>query len=446
MANLFEYVVEETKGERTVEYMINVYELPSMKKAKDPASGKPAALRADSVRDFEWSPRGDVLAYYGLDVDPGKDDDPMKPCSGVVAVVDVPTRTILRSKNHVNVAHIRLEWAKSGEFLTSIARCTMQMAAQKKKEGQEFVPQMKRYKLKNTVVEVFRVLEKGCPFEHMELQVDVHALKWEPTPDSRRFCMIYGELPFPDMGVYTLSPPDADGLVLMEQTCHLERKKANHIFWAPQGGVLLLAAYVANRFENEDLANLMNGQLEFYDVDEARSMASRECYRCNYVQWDPSGRTVTTAVCQQYGNSGHYIYSMDNGYMHWTYMGDALGTDMVSKEAFYQFLWRPRPQSLLTADAQKKVIKKLRKFERRFERADREKQRAKDTRAKIKAHAQRERMRAIRERARLRLQEERAQRLALYDDGYDSEDDANYVTEVVTVHTKVVDRKEEVIN
>jgi hypothetical protein len=42
----------------------------------------------------------------------------------------------------------------------------------------------------------------------------------------------------------------------------------------------------------------------------------------------------------------------------------------MTKENFYQILWRPRPASLLSADDKKKVVRNLKKYERKFERAD----------------------------------------------------------------------------
>ena len=44
--------------------------------------------------------------------------------------------------------------------------------------------------------------------------------------------------------------------------------------------------------------NLSGELIEFYDVDERRTMATQEHYLCTSIAWDPSGRIVTTAVTQ----------------------------------------------------------------------------------------------------------------------------------------------------
>jgi len=310
---------------------------------------------------------------------------------------------------------------------------------------------IRRYKFKNTMVEIFRVKEKGCPFEHMELQRMVIHFAWEPTPipgtgtnpnPTTRFAMISGELPFPDVGVWQVPHVAAEGVDTgLDAIVTLERRKANQIYWSPNGGVMLLAAYVTNHEQNGDLGKALNGQLEFYDVDERATLAERSHYRCNCVSWDPSGRTVATAVTQPI-EGGHYLFSVDNGYMFWTFQGFPLGSEVESKESFHQFKWRPRPRTLLSEDDKKKVIKKLRKYERRFERADREKQRAKQLSTKIQFFRRRQEMRQRREVAYQRLQDQREERLSLYPGGYDPEDPSNFTWEEVVVHTEVIESKE----
>jgi len=455
--------IEDGEGDdMTVENVINIFELPSMRKARDPVSGKPASLRADGVVDFMWSPTDDVLAYWGMerlnirDAPQSFEEEQslrMRPRAGVVALVDVTTRKNLRSKNLVNVNHCKLQWNDSGNYLAAIATCTMLMTTKAKtKDNKGEEKQVRRYKFKNTMLEVFRVKERGCPFEHMELMQMVQNFAWEPTPcpgtaaaaqaEGTRFGMIYGELPYPNVGVWQVPHVAAEGVdVGMEQMVMLERRKANHIFWSPNGGIMMLAAYVTNHDANEDLGKALNGQLEFFDVDEGVTLAERSHYRCNFVQWDPSGRTVTTAVTQPI-EGGHYLFSMDNGYMFWTFQGFPLGSEVISKESFHQFRWRPRPKTLMSDGDRRKVIKKLRKYERRFERADKEKQRAKALERTVRLYRKRVEMRQTREAAYERLREARPERLQLYVDGYDSEDEDLYSYEDVVVHTEVLSTTE----
>ena len=44
-------------------------------------------------------------------------------------------------------------------------------------------------------------------------------------------------------------------------------------------------------------------------------------FRCNYVEWDPSGRIVATAVTQPF-DGAFYKFQMDNGYKLHTFQGE----------------------------------------------------------------------------------------------------------------------------
>jgi translation initiation factor 3 subunit B len=58
----------------------------------------------------------------------------------------------------------------------------------------------------------------------------------------------------------------------------------------------------------------------------------------------------------------------DSGYAIWDFRGQELKRDNV--DAFKQFLWRPRPPTLLPKDDQKKIRKGLREFSRQFDEED----------------------------------------------------------------------------
>ncbi len=59
---------------------------------------------------------------------------------------------------------------------------------------------------------------------------------------------------------------------------------------------------------------------------------------------------------------------MENGYHIYDFKGDALREEPVEK--FKQFMWRPRPATLLTKDEQKQIRKNLREYSRTFEQED----------------------------------------------------------------------------
>merc|ERR1711957_879482 len=141
----------------------------------------------------------------------------------------------------------------------------------------------------------------------------------------------------------------------------LEGRQCTGLFWSPAGSNIIMAS----------LGDSASGTLEFYDLDN-KSMVVKEHYRANQVLWDPAGRTVATTVSQPI-EGGHFKFAMDNGYILWSFQGKQL--HQQSFESFYQFLWRPR-ESLLSKSEISKVKKNLKKYEKQFDKADKERQRA----------------------------------------------------------------------
>ncbi len=60
----------------------------------------------------------------------------------------------------------------------------------------------------------------------------------------------------------------------------------------------------------------MNGQLEFFNVDEFEIMNAGEHFMCTDVEWDPTGRYVATSVTS--------IHQMENGFNIWSFNGQLL--------------------------------------------------------------------------------------------------------------------------
>ncbi len=59
---------------------------------------------------------------------------------------------------------------------------------------------------------------------------------------------------------------------------------------------------------------------------------------------------------------------MENGYAIWDFRGQELEKHILDR--FKQFLWRPRPPSLLTKEQQKQVRRNLKEFSRVFDEED----------------------------------------------------------------------------
>lgn len=87
----------------------------------------------------------------------------------------------------------------------------------------------------------------------------------------------------------------------------LPGKACNCIFWSPMGHNIVLAG----------LKNL-NGQLEFFNVDELETLSTAEHFMATDVEWDPTGRYVATSVSAS--------HQMENGYNLWSFNGKLLYT------------------------------------------------------------------------------------------------------------------------
>jgi len=59
---------------------------------------------------------------------------------------------------------------------------------------------------------------------------------------------------------------------------------------------------------------------------------------------------------------------LENGYAIWDFRGQELMKQILDR--FKQFIWRPRPSTLLTKEQQKKIRRNLREFSRIFDEED----------------------------------------------------------------------------
>ncbi len=357
---------------------ISIYELPGLMLLNR------KSLKATGVEDFEWCPKElSILAYWA----PEQDNTPAR-----VSVVDIPSGKDLRQKNLFNVRECRLHWHPDGTYLC--------------------VKVLRHSKSKKTMYnnfELFRVRDPGVPVEMLELRNEVAAFAWEPCGD--RFAIVHGDARRSSVTFWTMKGGE-EGDELTEVVT-LEDVSVNHLYWSPQGQVILMAG----------VGDKMRGYLMFYDVEYQTILKEDEHYRLLYVSWDPSGRIVCTAV-NQLVEGGYYKAQMDNGYKLWTFQGECFYE--YTKEQFYQILWRPRPASLLSLDERKKIVKNLRKYERQFERADRAAARSKRRAAmadKVRKKLEfREKMRAYSDAMRARRDE-----LVDIRGGYNSDDEDHYI-------------------
>jgi len=234
--------------------------------------------------------------------------------------------------------------------------------------------------------EVFHMREKQIPVDSVEIKENVHAFAWEPI--GSKFAIIHGETQSLNVSFYGVKTGQTPTLLKK-----YERKTANHLFWSPAGQFIVLAG----------MRN-MNGVLEFIDTADFTVMNTGEHFMCTDIEWDPTGRYVMTGVSWW----GHKV---DNAYWLWSFQGKILKRCQVDK--FCQFLWRPRPPTLLSAKQIKEIKKNLKKYSAEFDLKDKFKSSTKSKEVLEKRRTKFEEFQAYRSRKQQEYEAQKAQRIEL---------------------------------
>jgi len=129
--------------------------------------------------------------------------------------------------------------------------------------------------------------------------------------------------------------------------------------------------------------------LEFYNVNELETMGVDEHFSCTTIDWDPSGRYVSTVV-------SHWRHQVENGYRIYSFQGKLLKS--VLKDKFFQLVWRPRPVSLLGDDKLKSVKKNILDWKKKFMEVDEQKKKLFEDQQRQKRENQRKEFVALLER------------------------------------------------
>eukprot|EP00850_Spirogloea_muscicola_P016935 SM000141S00879 [mRNA] locus=s141:121775:136794:- [translate_table: standard] len=356
------------------------------------------SVKVDNVQDFCWSPAEPLLAMYVPEA--GGGNQPAR-----VSLMSIPSREELRQKNLFSVSECRMFWQSAGEYLAvKVDRYT------------------KTKKTTYTGFELFRVKERDIPMEVLELENKndkILAFEWEPK--GHRFAVIHGDGPRPDLSIYAMKSATSTGVQRVVKLVTLKGKQANALYWSPQGKFLLIAGL-----------KTLNGQLEFYNVDELETLASGEHFMATDIEWDPTGRFVATTVTT--------VHQMENGFNIWSFHGKLLYR--LPKERFFQFLWRPRPPSLIGPEKEAEIMKNLRKYSKRYEVEDEEAGQASSAAEIERRRALLDEWRNWQASWRQAADEEQPEREALQVDASDEEEE--YESEVVEVE-EIIDISEEVI-
>ncbi|KAJ1653180.1 Translation initiation factor 3 subunit b [Dispira simplex] len=351
--------------------MLSIYEAPSMGLLDR------KSIKVDGIVDFSWSPTSGkpgkpaatgqgsknvdhVLAYWT----PEMGNQPAR-----VTLLNLPNKEIIRTKNLFNINECQLYWHPNGDYLAVKV---------------ERFSKSKKSTFSN--VELFYLRDKSVPVETIELKDNILTFAWEPKGNKPRFVtistvdptlvqynnsgMIMNTLRCNTISIYEPEKVTGVKAKVMQSTLgnfqcvfQLEKKASNTVQWSPQGRYLVLAV----------LRSTSVWDIEFWDTDyptDTKSgsttsvpqlLASPEHYGATEIEWDPTGRYVAS-----YASA--WRHSMENGFCVWDTRGSLLGKH--TQEKFKQFLWRPRPPTLLTSAQRKQVAKNLGQYSKEFEEED----------------------------------------------------------------------------
>lgn len=319
--SMFRWSYDDHYVARMGDNAIHVYETPSfylldMKSIKIPG-----------IRSFSWSPTNNIIAFWVAE----ETDVPAK-----VTIMEIPKKREVRNKNLFNVADCKIHWQKSGDYLCVKVDRFTKSRKDKKDADVKFLGMSYNF-------EIFHMREKDIPVDSVEIKELILAFAWEPV--GTKFAIIHGESSNANVSFYEVKKGQKPMLIKK-----LEKKMCSHLFWSPRGQFIVLA-------------NLTMGTFEFVDTNnDFVVMNSGDHFRASDVEWDPTGRYCVTGVSS-------WKVKEDNGYYIWTFQGKISKRIMLKN--FVQFLWRPRPLTLLTEQQQKECKRNIKKYYPQFENKDR---------------------------------------------------------------------------
>ncbi|KAF4555274.1 Eukaryotic translation initiation factor 3 subunit B [Elsinoe fawcettii] len=378
------YVARMTPGQS-----ISIYELPRMNLLDK------TSVKIEGVVDFEWAPaqgqRYDNKKYEQLLCfwTPELGSNPAK-----VALMSIPTKEIVRTRNLFNVTDAKLHWQSEAAYV-----CVKVDRHSKSKKSLA------------TNLEIFRVKEKGVPVEVIDTIKDtVINFAWEPKGD--RFVLITaGEVV---QGAAVAAPKTAVSFFCPEKSKtnvvgnfrHIrtvDKKNNNAIHWSPNGRFVLVATVLNQQSFDLDFYDFdYEGEREEKDKDltaNLQHLATADHYGVTDIEWDPSGRFVATSASV-------WKHRMENGYHLYDFRGVTLREEPL--DGFKQFSWRPRPGRLLSKEEQKTVRKNLREYSKVFDEQDLNRKNTANRAVVEERRRKLEEWRAWREKTERLLREDRA--------------------------------------
>ncbi|EGW29938.1 uncharacterized protein SPAPADRAFT_63565 [Spathaspora passalidarum NRRL Y-27907] len=306
-------------------------------------------VKIEGIQDFEWAPAGVplhnsktpggeyVLSYWT----PESTNQTAR-----VSLMQVPSKEVLRTINLFQVSGCKMHWQNEGKLLcVKVDRHT--------KSGKTVFSNL----------EFFRTSERDIPVEKLELKEVVINFSWEPK--SERFVTISRlddgnpnpAIPKNTISFYAVESAKGGKARVFKNYKKIENKHSNSVYWSPKGRYVVVATISRS-----------SGELEFFDVsfdDENKKnpanvklLNTTKFSGMTNLSWDPSGRFVAAW-------SSSWLHSIENGYRLYEFTGSLLREQTIDQ--FREFIWRPRPESLLTSGDKKKVRANLKDLSAQFE-------------------------------------------------------------------------------
>ncbi len=332
---------------------VEVYEAPTFRLLEDRSTKAPGA------RELAWCPkRHNILSWWSPEVADGPTT--VSFLRIVPTAAGGATREYAKQVNQYLVQDVKVRWAPQGDFCAIIAEMLTkaQKAKIKKATGGKLLAldsaaPIGKMASAGFEIKVLRFKSKAADPPIDELEVKERVVQFAFEPHANRFAVLTGDSSRLAVVFYTLGAERG-----ITKTHELKDQAVSALHWSPRGEVLLMTG----------LGMSLGGHLAFYDAKEHKMLAEAAHEAANGVAWDPSGRMVATVKTRPMGKMQHAREAQSNGYMLWTFQGAKVHT--ADKPKVWQFMWRPRPDALLSEEELRDVRANLRKFVERYQGED----------------------------------------------------------------------------
>lgn len=327
--------------------------------------------KVEGIQDFSFAPKGVQLVYNKRKSDPTTllaywtPETNNQSCKAFL--MTLPNKRIVKTVNLVQVSNISIHWHDQADFVC------FQVDRHSKSKKTFF-----------TNLEICKLNESEIPVEKIEMKDRVLALAFEPKGD--RFVTIskmdnggIDENPmYPKNFIKFFAPEKKDkdkDLDVLPDTLKwklvktVDQQYSNCISWSPAGRFVAVCAIVNGK-------DIKKASLDFYDFDytgektlnevkdvkaSLQAVAHIDNQFFTDLEWDTSGRFLAAW-------SSYAKHKLENGYTVYNCCGEAVRKEIVDQ--FTNFVWRPRPESLLSNADKKKARKNLKQWSVKFEEQD----------------------------------------------------------------------------